>query len=122
MYIIHADDHSSKKENEGLLRKTIVNLAKLTKSAKLSIIFYVFALLSLIGGIALAIAFMPGDPGEGRSWKMIAYSPSITAFAVGFLQASVLTAIGQALTYLKKIEYNTRKGGVQNQMEYQETL
>ena len=80
-----------------------------SESSKLSVIFYVFAVLSLIGGIALAAEFMPGDPGEGCSWKMIAYSPSITAFTIGFLQASILTAIGQVLTYLKKIEYNTQK-------------
>lgn len=80
-----------------------------SESSKLSKIFYIFAALSLVGGLTLTAIFLPGDPGYGMSWKMIAYTPSITAFTIGFLQASIFTAIGQVLNYLKEIERNTRR-------------
>jgi hypothetical protein len=77
--------------------------------SRTAIVFYIISVLSLVGGIMLAIESLPGDPGEGRYWKPIAYQPSIIMFTVGFVQASLFTAVAKILTYLKNIEFNTRK-------------
>jgi hypothetical protein len=83
--------------------------SKSPEPSRTAIVFYIISILSLIGGIMLAYESLPGDPGEGRYWKPIAYQPSIIMFTIGFVQASLFTAVAKILTYLKGIEFNTRK-------------
>ena len=67
------------------------------------------AVLSLIGGIILANAFWPGDPGYGHEWKSEAYMLSIIWFMAGVIEAALFAAIGQGLAYLHRIVENTSK-------------
>lgn len=83
--------------------------AKCRSCSKLEIGYYIFSGLSLLVATIFAIDFLPGDPGEGRYWKLIAYSPAITAFTIGFVLAGIFTAMGRVMHYLSKIEFNTRR-------------
>lgn len=78
------------------------------KTPMLAHVFYLLAILSLIGGTIIAYKLHPGDPGYGYDWKMPAYIPLIAAFTTGFLQASLLAAIGKIIDYLDTIANNTR--------------
>jgi len=71
-------------------------------------LFNLFAVVSVIGGIALAIMFWPGDPGLGREWEPNAYFWSILWFMSGLIEAALFAAVASILRYLNKIETNTR--------------
>jgi hypothetical protein len=75
----------------------------------LTVIFYILAVLSFIGGIILANEFRPGDPGHGYVLKPEAYMLSIIWFTVGVIEAALFAAIGQGLSYLHRIVENTSK-------------
>jgi hypothetical protein len=75
--------------------------------SSLSKLFFVLAALSICGGLLLCIEFWLGDSPEGMEWTIHAYIPSLTAIVVGVVQFSIYTAIGQALSYLKRIADNT---------------
>ena len=75
----------------------------------LSIIFYVLALVGLLGGIILCINLWPGEPDYGYGWKVAAYIPAITWLTVGVVQAALFAAIGQTLIYLQGIFNNTKQ-------------
>ena len=73
----------------------------------LTVLFYILAGLSLLGGLLFCVELWPGDAGYGHAWKTIAYVPSITWLTVGVVQFALFTAIGQGLTYLRQIVANT---------------
>ena len=75
----------------------------------LSLVFFLLAGLSLLGGIVLCSQLWPGDPGYGKEWKTLAYIPAITWLTAGIVQLSLFAAFGQGLHYLKQIVSNTRK-------------
>lgn len=77
----------------------------------LTVLFFVLAGLSLLGGLVLCGQLWPGDPGYGRVWKTIVYIPSITWLTVGVVQFALFTAIGQGLSYLRQIVSNTASSG-----------
>jgi hypothetical protein len=71
-------------------------------------LFFVFAVLSLIGGIVLSAAYWPGEPGFMHMWKKEAYLLSIIWLTAGLIEAAGFAAIGQVLVELRRIEINTR--------------
>lgn len=75
----------------------------------LTVMFYILAVLSFIGGIILAVALWPSDPGYGRELGAEAYMPSIIWFMVGVIETALFAAIGQGLSYLHRIVENTSK-------------
>lgn len=74
-----------------------------------SVIFFALAALSVFGAIILAAKFWPGDPGSGYEWRTEAYTLSFAWLALGLVEAAVFAAIGQGLSYLRKIVINTSK-------------
>jgi hypothetical protein len=73
----------------------------------LVVVFYILAGLSLLGGVILASAFWPDNPGYGREWKSVAYVWPIVWLTAGIVQAVLFTAIGKALSLLQQIVKNT---------------
>ena len=69
----------------------------------------VLSLLSFLGGLVMAFALKPGDPGYGLSWETVAYLPSIIAITAGVVQFALLAALSEVVAYLYRIEFNTRK-------------
>lgn len=84
-------------------------------------LFFVFAVLSLIGGIVLSAAFWPGDPGFMHMWKKEAYLLSIIWLTAGLIEAAGFAAVGQVLVELRRIEINTRsnRAGAPNSFQTQ---
>lgn len=70
-----------------------------------AMVLYLIGILSLLGGIKLGSDLWPSD----SRVDPVAYQPAIIMFTVGVVQAALLTAVGLALTYLERIEINTRK-------------
>jgi hypothetical protein len=100
--------------NEELLKEKEKNVSsrQFMQSEKvpvLSNVFFVFAVLSFIGGIVLSAVFLPGAPGYGREWKSEAYVLSILFFMAGVIEAALFAAIGQGLSYLHRLVENTSK-------------
>ena len=71
-------------------------------------LFNLLAGVSVLGGIALAIMFWPGDPEFGREWEPNAYFWSILWFMSGLIEAALFAAVASILRYLHRIETNTR--------------
>ena len=61
----------------------------------LSIFFFILSILSMVGGVILAIVYSRGD------------NMSIVWIAGGFLEGAIFAAIGQGLSYLNQIAINT---------------
>ena len=75
----------------------------------LSIVFYILAILSALGGFALAAEFWPIQPAYGRPLPVEAYTWSIIWITIGVVQAALLSAIAYGLSLLKEIANNTRR-------------
>ncbi|AMJ86158.1 MULTISPECIES: hypothetical protein [Alteromonas] len=76
-------------------------------SPPLTILFYVLAGLSLLGGIILCSQLWPDNLGYRDKWETIAYLPSITWLTIGIVEFALFTAIGQGLHYLRQIALNS---------------
>lgn len=105
---MYADAQSSSQKtvtsySEGLL----MHQNKVLSYPRLSVLLFVLAGLSLLGGIILCVQLWPGDAGYGMEWKAVAYISGITALTVGLVQFALYTAIGLGLAYLKQIMINT---------------
>ncbi len=87
--------------------RTIVYSSEALRYSPLSKLFFVLAALSICGGLFLCIEFWPGDPPEGMEWTNQAYTLSLMSIVAGVVQFAIYTAIGQALSYLKKIADNS---------------
>ncbi len=74
----------------------------------LTYIFYILAILGLIGGIFMGSELWPGDPKIGYEWKFIAYTQSTIWIASGIIECAIFAAIGRALFYLKGIYENSQ--------------
>jgi hypothetical protein len=72
-------------------------------------ILHTLSLLSLVGGVVLAVVLSPGDPGVGYSWKVVAYTPMIFSVIGGIVQYALFAALSKIVEYLSKIEINTRQ-------------
>lgn len=77
--------------------------ADLQEVPGLAQLFFAFAVLSLIGGIVLSVAYWPSGPGFKE-----AYLLSIIWLTAGLIEAAGFAAIGQVLVELRRIEVNTR--------------
>lgn len=97
------DSENATKSNSSALRSADNS----ADSPPLTILFYVLAGLSLLGGIILCGQLWPDNPGYRNGRETIAYLPSITWLTVGVVEFALFTAIGQGLFYLRQIASNT---------------
>lgn len=69
-------------------------------------LLYLLSLVSLVGGIAMAADSWPNDPGYG--YASLSYFRPIAWATAGLAQCALLAAFATAITFLSKIEFNTR--------------
>lgn len=72
------------------------------------VLLNMFAVVTLICGLVMALLLLPGEAVDGRTWRAVAYASSVTWAIVGLVQAVLFAAVAQAVMYLKRIEINTR--------------
>tara|TARA_Y100000991_G_scaffold129747_1_gene97765 strand:+ start:1209 stop:1607 length:399 start_codon:yes stop_codon:yes gene_type:complete len=84
-----------------------VQAGEVSSYPPLSILLFILAGLSMLGGMILCGQLWPGDPGYGMEWQTAAYLPGLTALTVGLIQFALYTAVGLGLAYLKQIVINT---------------
>lgn len=77
-----------------------------TEYSFLSLLLFLLAGLSLLGGLVLCAQLWPDDPGYGNEWKMLAFIPAITWLTAGVVQFALFSALGQGLHYLRQIASN----------------
>ena len=74
----------------------------------LTMVFRGLAALEMLGGIVLCMAFWPGTPELGYTWKAVAYATALTWLMAGFIFGFLFLAIGEALLYLRDIRSRLR--------------
>lgn len=110
--VINTEASPSSGSQQGAVVDSSLNTAQDDSSPHtpvLSVVFYILAMLSMIGGFVMSAKFMPGEPPYGREWTLPAYLPSIIWFVSGVIQAALYTAIGKGLHYLHEIAHNAKK-------------
>ena len=68
----------------------------------LTVLFYVFGVLEIVGGILLCVHLWPPER-IGYEWKTLAYSQALTWLVIGFVSGSLFLAVGEVLSYLRDI-------------------
>lgn len=84
-----------------------VATGEVTVSSPLSVLFYVVAFVSLLGGIILGAKLWPESMGYGKAPSTVSYVYSWVWFTAGVVQFSIFISIGKTLAYLKQIVANT---------------
>lgn len=80
-----------------------------TSAPNLTVLLYAFSIFSIIGGLILAQDFWPEEPINGGELAPIAYLWPIVWISTAVVEAILFAAIASALSYLSRIELNTRK-------------
>ncbi len=69
--------------------------------------FFLFGALCFLAGLILSFNFLPGPPGYGFKWNIVAYTTSIIWFMAGMAISGLFIAIGHVVTLLDQIVENT---------------
>jgi len=64
-------------------------------------LFFILGWLEFIGGVIIALAFLPGTAKAGYSWKMVAYTSSLIWLFAGIIFGMIFMAISHGLYYLR---------------------
>lgn len=91
-------------------KEGVWHIDPLKPNMKLPFIVEFLNLLSfavLLGGILMVVSSWPDDP--GYSYRAAAYFQPIAWATAGIFQFALFAAFAKTITYLSKIEFNTRK-------------